>query len=163
MIIRDETPADHAAITAVIDEAFRGHPHSDGREAAIVVGLRDAGALTLSLVAEDEGRIAGHVAFSPVTIGEGLAGWHGLGPVAVSAGRQRQGIGSQLVTEGLARLRQLGSSGCVLAGDPAYYARFGFRNHPQLTYPGLPAEYFMALSFDGPVPGGVVRYHPAFG
>lgn len=163
MIIRDETPADHAAITAVIDEAFRGKPYSDGREAAIVVGLRDAGALTLSLVAEDDGRIIGQVAFSPVTIDEIHGQWHGLGPVAVAIARQRQGIGSRLIEKGLARLRQLGSSGCVLAGDPAYYTRFGFRNHPQLTYPGLPAEYFMALSFNGPVPSGVVRYHPAFG
>jgi putative acetyltransferase len=163
MIIRDETPADHAAITALNDEAFRGHPHSAGTEAAIVTGLRDAGALTLSLVAEDEGQIVGHVAFSPVTIGEDLLGWHGLGPVAVSVARQRQGIGSRLIREGLERLRRLGSQGCVLVGDPHYYVHFGFRNHPQLVYPGLPSEYFMALSFGRPVPDGAVRFHPAFG
>jgi putative acetyltransferase len=163
MIIRDEIPADHAAITALIDEAFRGRPYSEGTEAAIVTRLRDAGALTLSLVAEDEGQIVGQVAFSPVTIGEGLLGWHGLGPVAVTVKRQRQGIGSRLIREGLERLRSIGSQGCVLAGDPHYYVRFGFRNHPQLVYPGLPSEYFMALSLGGPVPEGAVRFHPAFG
>jgi putative acetyltransferase len=162
MIIRDETPADHIAITALIDEAFRGHPHSEGTEAAIVTGLREAGALTLSLVAE-EGQIVGQVAFSPVTIDEDLTGWHGLGPVAVKVARQRQGIGSRLIHEGLARLRSIGSQGCVLVGDPHYYARFRFRNHPELIYPGLPSEYFMALSFGGPVPKGIVRFHPAFG
>lgn len=163
MIIRDETPADHAAITAVIDEAFRGKPYSDGREAAIVVGLRDADALTLSLVAEDESRIVGQVAFSPVTIDELHGQWHGLGPVSVTVGRQRQGIGSRLITEGLARLRQLGSSGCVLAGDPAYYTRFGFHHYPQLVYPDLPPEHFMALPFSGITPRGTVHFHPAFG
>jgi putative acetyltransferase len=163
MIIRDETAGDHAAITALIDEAFRDRPYSDGSEAAIVSALRDAGALTLSLVAEDEGGIAGHVAFSPVTIGENMQGWHGLGPVAVSLARQKRGIGSRLINEGLARLRVFDSRGCVLAGDPAYYSRFGFRHHPQLTYPELPAEYFMALSFGDPVPEGVVSYHAAFG
>jgi putative acetyltransferase len=163
MIVRDEIPADRAAITTLIDEAFRGKPYSDGCEAAIVSALRDAGALTFSLVAEEEGGIAGHIAFSPVTIGESLQGWYGLGPVAVSLARQKRGIGSRLINEGLERLRRIGSAGCVLAGDPAYYSRFGFRNHPQLTYPGLPAEYFMALSFGDPVPEGVVSYHAAFG
>jgi putative acetyltransferase len=164
MIIRDETPADHASITAVIDEAFRDRPYSDGREAEIVLELRKAGALTVSLIAEAEGAIVGQVAFSPVTIGdENLRGWYGLGPVAVRNARQKQGIGSRLIKEGLARLQSLGSQGCVLAGDPAYYARFGFRHHPQLVYPGLPPEYFMALSFSGPAPQGTVRFHAAFG
>ena len=81
------------AIHALTDAAFRDVPHSSGTEAAIVDALRDAGALTLSLVAEEQGRIVGHVAFSPVTINGEASRWFGLGPVSVEPLEQRRGIG----------------------------------------------------------------------
>lgn len=166
MLIRPEQPGDTAAIRALTTEAFATAPHSSGTEAAIVDGLRAAGALTLSLVAvaEEAGpnAILGYVAFSPVTIDGADSGWFGLGPVSVRTGRQRGGIGSALIREGLRRLRERGADGCVLLGDPAYYGRFGFANDPALVLEGVPPEYFMRFGFGAELPAGTVRYHAAF-
>lgn len=166
MPIRLEQPGDADAIRALTTEAFATAPHSSGTEAAIVDGLRAAGALTLSLVAveddEKSGEILGHVAFSPVTIDGAARGWFGLGPVSVRPGRQRGGIGSDLIREGLRRLRERGAAGCVLLGDPAYYGRFGFANDPALVLEGVPPDYFMRLGFGAELPAGTVRYHAAF-
>lgn len=167
--IRDERAADAAAISALTTAAFANAPHSDGTEAAIIDALRANEALALSLVAEDDaGAIVGHIAFSPVTItdanGQVVQGWYGLGPVSVSPARQGEGIGAALIREGLARLQASGANGCVLLGDPAYYARFGFIADAGPTYPGPPPEYFQALAFPGHVMArGVVTYDGAFG
>ena len=83
MNIRAEIPEDAAIIRAITSAAFEGAPHSSGTEAAIVDALRAAGALTVSLVAVQNGEIVGHVAFSPVTIDCKSTGWLGLGPVSV--------------------------------------------------------------------------------
>ena len=160
--IRPERPADAAAISALTTAAFAGAEHSDGTEAQIVDRLRDAGALLVSLVAERDGAIIGHVAFSDVTIGGQDLGWVGLGPVSVAPGLQAGGVGSALIREGLTQAQAMGRKGCVVLGDPGYYARFGFQVTPGVIYPGVPAEYFMALSFDGPAPAGEVAYHAAF-
>ena len=162
MILRPETPADRAAIQALTAAAFDGHPHSDGSEPRIIEALRDSDALTLYLVAEIDGEVVGHVAFSPVEW-PGQGDWFGLGPVSVAPARQGQGIGRQLIDHGLDALRNQGARGCVVLGDPDYYDRFGFVQNPRLTYPGPPPEYFKALAF-GPIQGsGDVAYHPAFG
>lgn len=163
MIIRAEKQGDEVAIEQVTRAAFAERPYSDQTEPIIVRRLREEGALTLSLVAETDGQIVGHVAFSAVTIdGEG-EGWLGLGPVSVKPGLQRKGIGSQLIREGLAQIRAMGARGCVLEGGPKYYQRFGFQSYPGLTYHGAPApEFFMALPFYEEVPQGSVEYHPAF-
>jgi len=116
----------------------------------------------VSLVAEDPGGVVGHIAFSPALIDGADLQWFTLGPVAVSPARQRQGIGSLLVNAGLTTLRQRGARGCVLVGDPNYYERFGFRHSTLLSVHGVPAEYFLCLSFTGEVPEGVVTHHPAF-
>lgn len=162
MDIRPEQPEDFDAIRALTTEAFATAPHSSGTEAAIVDGLRTAGALTLSLVAAEEGEIVGHVAFSPVTIDGAERDWFGLGPVSVRSSRQRGGIGSGLIREGLRRLRENGAAGCVLLGDPAYYGRFGFATDPALVLEGVPPEYFMRLGLGAKLPAGTVRYHAAF-
>ena len=160
-VIRPETPADAEAISALTTAAFAGAEHSDGTEAQIVTRLRAANALLLSLVAEQNGQIIGHAAFSDVTIGGHDLAWVGLGPVSVVPARQASGIGSALIREGLSRL-QADRKGCVVLGDPGYYARFGFAVTPGITYPGVPPAYFMALRWDGPAPQGEVAYHPAF-
>jgi putative acetyltransferase len=160
--IRPETPADEAAISSLITAAFLEAEHSGGNEARIVEALRQAAALTVSLVAAKDDRIVGHVAFSPVTVDGRSDGWFGLGPVAVAPGRQRQGIGSALIEAGLAQLRAQGSIGCVVLGEPAYYRRFGFAADPNLRLAGVPAEYFQRLVFDDQPCGGLVKYHPAF-
>ena len=146
----------------MITKAFAAALHSSGTEANIVEGLRKGGALTLSLVAEQDGRIVGHIAFSPVTITGEDRGWYGLGPVAVLPEHQGEGIGAALVEAGLAQLRALRARGCVLLGDPAYYQRFGFRADPRLVLPGIPAEYFQTVRLSDDEAEGEVAYHPAF-
>lgn len=163
MQIRPERQSDIAAIHAVTERAFNGAPHSDGSEPHIVCALRDACALAVSLVAEVDGRVVGHVAISAVTITDGSANWYGLGPLSVEPAQQGEGVGSLLMRAALRRLTERDAAGCVVLGDPAYYGRFGFAVCPGLVYPGVPAEYFMALSFDGSRPQGTVSYHPAFG
>lgn len=106
--------------------------------------------------------IVGHVAFSPVTVSDGSAGWYGLGPISVDPARQGEGIGGRLIGEGLQRLRALGATGCVLLGDPAYYTRFGFAADPKLVLDGVPPEYFMRVAFSPVYGEGTVSYHPAF-
>jgi predicted N-acetyltransferase YhbS len=162
MLIRPEKPADAGAIFALTARAFAGHPHSAGTEPFIVDALRRAGALAISLVADAEGAIVGHVAISPVTISDGTSGWYGLGPISVAPALQGQGIGTSLMREGLAALASHGAAGCVLLGNPAYYRRFGFAVLPGLVYPGPPAANFMGVRFGVSAPQGEVSYHAAF-
>ncbi|MCX7178247.1 MAG: N-acetyltransferase [Proteobacteria bacterium] len=152
-----------AGITRINEIAFKSHPHSEQTEHFIVLALRNAGALSLSLVAERSGQLIGHVAFSPVQFSDGSARWYGLGPVAVLPELQHQGIGKALIDSGLAALRALGASGCVVLGDPAYYGRFGFKSRPNCVFEGVPAEYFQSLSFGPHSAAGTVSYHEAFG
>jgi putative acetyltransferase len=119
--------------------------------------------LTLSLVAEVDGNIVGHVAFSPVSINNEFVDWYGLGPVSVIPELQKQGIGSKLIREGLSLLKERGAKGCVLEGSPKYYQRFGFKSYPDLTYHAAPApEFFMALPFSDEIPQGKIEYHESF-
>lgn len=159
---RSETAGDAPAIAAVTASAFANAPHTTHTEQYIVAALRRAGELTVSLVAEIDGAVIGHVAISPVSISDGAPGWFGLGPVAVLPQHQRRGIGSRLVREGLRLLRARGASGCVVLGEPHYYGRFGFQADPGLILPGVPPEYFQAISLDASRPRGTVSYREAF-
>ena len=160
--IRREVPSDVAAVEVLTGAAFLKAQHTSHTEQFIIHALREAGQLSLSLIAEDGGAVVGHVAVSPVSISDGSDGWYGLGPISVAPGRQGQGIGSQLVEQTLVELRELGASGCVLLGDPGYYGRFGFKAVPALILPDVPPEYFQAISFRDAVPAGIVSYHEAF-
>ena len=160
--IRDENTLDVEAITALTEAAFHDAPHSSHTEQHIVNALRRAGQLTLSLVAEQGGAVVGHVAVSPVTVSDGTPGWYGLGPISVSPELQGQNIGASLMHAAMDGLRAHGAAGCVLVGEPAFYTRFGFQAVPGLVYPGIPPEFFMALSFGPAVPQGAVSYHAAF-
>ena len=162
IIIRKELPKDIEIIEALTEEAFLKAPHTDHTEQYIVNALRKADALSVSLVAEDAEMLIGHVAVSSVTISDGSEDWYGLGPVSVIPDRQCQGVGSQLMEKALETLKSIGAKGCVLLGDPNYYCRFGFKPYPKLVFPGVPAEYFQAISFTGEVPAGTVSYHEAF-
>lgn len=163
LTIRQELPSDIPLIHALTKAAFLNAPHAAHTEHFIVDALREARALSISLVAEDDGVIVGHVAVSPVSISSGASGWYGLGPIAVSPDRQRQGIGSKLMRSALQELEGNGASGCVLVGDPAYYSKFGFEHQDSLIYPDLPSEYFQVIAFSHPLPQGVVAFHQAFG
>lgn len=160
--IRRETPADLPMIEAVTASAFLNAPHTRHTEQHIVNALRRDGKLAISLVAEADGDIIGHVAISPVSISDGTLRWFGLGPVSVLPQHQRRGVGSQLMREALRVLRENGASGCVVLGEPEYYGRFGFRADRNLLLPGVPPEYFQATSFDSSQPRGTVTYHEAF-
>ena len=160
--IRSELENDINSIEKVTIEAFLDAPHTDHTEQYIVRELRNAEVLTISLVAEFQGSIVGHVAISPVTISSGAKNWFGLGPISVLPKNQRAGVGSALMQEALKRLEELGASGCVLLGDPDYYNRFGFKQKESLILPEVPPEYFQAVLFSGTFPNGEVTYHEAF-
>jgi predicted N-acetyltransferase YhbS len=160
--LRQERPADAGPIAALTEAAFRTAPHSSHTEQFIVDALRNAGRLTLSLVAEDAGHLVGHVALSAVRLSSGDGGWQGLGPISVDPRRQGQGIGAALMHGALQWLRDRDAAGCVLLGDPGYYTRFGFKPYPQLVLADVPAEYFMALPLAGSVPQAEVTYDPLF-
>jgi len=162
VIVRPERPEDRDSIRDVLLAAFADHPYSHQTEHLIVEALRPDDALTVSLVAEIGGDVVGQIAFSPVKIGDCEDGWLALGPVAVLPRLQRQGIGQALVTEGLTTIRGLGARGCVLVGDPAFYARFGFRPDAALHMEGVPSEVLLCLPMCENVPEGTVTHHPAF-
>jgi putative acetyltransferase len=162
IVIRNETDADASTITEVSVAAFKSLEISNHTEQFIIEALRAAKVLTLSLVAEVDGRVVGHIAFSPVTISDGTRNWYGLGPVSVLPEYQRQGIGKALIEEGLSRLKVLNALGCCLVGHPDYYRKFGFKNMPGLVHEGVPQEVFLALSFDGHIPQGTVTFHEGF-
>ena len=162
MRLRPERPEDHSAIHAVTVAAFAGSPYGHHNEAGIVEALRAAGALTLSLLAVQDDEVIGHVAFSPVRPTSGEDGWYGLGPLSVIPAWQGRGVGRGLVREGLQRIEALGAAGCVVVGEPAYYARFGFASDPALRYGPEVSPYLQRLVLRGSTPHGEVRYHPGF-
>lgn len=162
LLIRDETEADICKISEVTTEAFKSLEESDNTEHFIIKALRAAKALTISLVAEVDGQIVGHIAFSPVNISNGTLDWYGLGPVSVSPDYQRQGVGKALIQEGLSRLKKIHAKGCCLVGHPDYYKKFGFKNTTKLKFEGVPEEVFFVLSFDGHIPGEKVTFHEGF-
>ncbi len=163
MKIRDETEADIEAVTEITKLAFENHPFSRNTEQFIIHALRGANALTVSLVAENDGTVVGHIAFSAVTFTDGSENWYGLGPISVRPAYQKQGIGSSLVNEGLRLLKDADAEGCVVVGDPNYYERFGFKSPDGLEHEGVGQENFLALPFGGQIPQGLVEFHPAFG
>lgn len=164
MQIRDEHPADAPTISAITSAAFATMPFSDGDEAELVERLRETGGLAVSLVAEVEGEVVGHIAFSPAWIGGEAGPWYQLAPVSVRPDLHRQGIGSALILEGLERLRALGAQACLVLGHADYYPRFGFVSTARVSdrYPDANPN-FMCLTLSGEMPEGRVTYHPAFG
>ena len=162
VLIRPERPDDVDAIDRLTVDAFEPQWFSDGAEAPIVRSLRASGDLMLSLVAEDDGEIIGHVAFSPVTIDGSHDGWFGLGPISVRLDRQRRGVGRALVAEGLLRLRDREARGCALIGDPNIYGRMGFTGDGPLSHRGLDRASVQHVTFSGPSPRGELRFAPAF-
>lgn len=165
MNIRPERPADMAGIRAVNLAAFE-----TSTEANLVDVLREQAEPIVSLVADDGEAIVGHILFSPVTLtAHSDVRIIGLAPMAVLPARQRRGIGSALVHEGLKQCRQLGFGAVIVLGHAEYYPRFGFT--PASRF-GLGCEYdvpedvFMVLELEqGTLKGkaGTIHYHPAFG
>ena len=165
MRVRPETDVDRAAIRAVNEAAFGSRVEAD-----IVDALRAKGGELVSLVADRDGAIVGHILFSPVSlIGHDELDVMGLGPMAVLPLQQRKGIGSALVREGLRQCKHLGADAVVVVGHAHFYPRFGFA--PALRY-GIRCEYdvpddvFMIAELEPRAlhdVSGVVRYDEAFG
>jgi len=164
--IRPEGEGDRAAIFDVNARAF-----ATDAEARLVDRLRDAGAATVSLVAERDGRVVGHVLFSPVRIvpDAGEVGAIGLAPVAVEPALQKTGIGGALIRAGFEACRERGHVLVFVLGHPSYYPRFGFEPAARhgLAYEGGPAfaaAFFVRELVPGALAGrrGVVHYHAAF-
>ncbi len=162
MNIRAEKESDITSIFEITKQAFENHPISQNTEQLIIDALRDDSALIISLVAEIDEKVVGHIAFSPLTISDGSCDWYALGPISVQPKFQRQGIGQALVCEGLSQLKSLGAQGCVLVGEPAFYNRFGFKSIPDLGMEGVPQQYVLALSFTEKMGSGVITHHHAF-
>ncbi len=161
--IRPEASSDIDKITHIIDQASEGKPYADGDESELVVRLRNQNALVLSLVAELDSQVVGQITFSPVEANDGTQGWYALGPVAVYPELQSQGIGGQLIIEGLAEIKRIGGVGCMLTGNPVYYRRFGFEFSPGNCPGEEPADFFMVKRLtDQPLPSGPLAFHPAF-
>jgi putative acetyltransferase len=162
MHIRDERPDDVQAIYDITKAAFKPMLYSAGDEQDLINALRNDGALAVSLVAERDTEVVGHIAFSRVMIDGRPGNWFDLGPVSVKPDLQSLGIGSALIREGIKHIEAIGADGCVLLGYPSYYGRFGFLHDPELTYNGEANSNFQQLTLKGPTPKGDVSYHPAF-
>ncbi len=158
MKIRLELPEDASAVRRVVIAAF-----DQAAEGDLVGSLRDAGDAEISLVAEDDGDIIGHVMFSKLQAPDGCLA---MAPVSVTPDRQGQGIGSSLIRDGLARARDGGWQAVFVLGDPPYYNRFGFdvalADKFETPYP---KAYHMALELIAGALGereGAVIYAPPF-
>lgn len=164
MLVRAEEEKDREAVYAIHASAF-----ARPAEADLVNVLREHAHPIISLVAEENRMVVGHILFSPVSLsGHPELNIMGLAPIAVQPSRQRTGVGSALVRAGLARCAELGYSAVVVLGHPTYYPRFGFA--PAVRF-GLryehdaPDEAFMALELQPAAlrgKSGVVQYHAVF-
>jgi len=118
-----------------------------------VDALKRANVLTFSLVAVQNRKIMGHMTISSplseflLMLKAGIAET----PIAVLPEWQQQGIASALIRSSLNQLKMMGTQGCVVLGDPDFYAEFGFKAVPELILEHVPAQYFQALSFDGDI------------
>ena len=165
MRIRSEVDGDHAAVHALNTQAFKSPA-----EANLVDALRERARPVISLVAEREGQVIGHILFSPVSLsGHAALKIAGLAPMAVAPEEQRRGVGSALVRTGLERCRQAGFGAIVVLGHPEYYPRFGFVPSARLGIKSeydVPEEAFMVLELQPAYlsgRAGTIRYHAAFG
>jgi putative acetyltransferase len=162
LTIRAETEEDIPAIRIVNQRAFEGPA-----EANLVDSLRATANPHISLVAINGGQVVGHIFFSPVTLENSSAAILGLAPMAVLPEHQNQGIGSQLVREGLKQCQRIGYDVVVVVGHAEYYPRFGFVPASQkglrCEYP-VPDEVFMVTELrpNALSASGLVKYHPAF-
>jgi putative acetyltransferase len=164
MLIRAEEEKDRTAVHAVNASAFETLAEAD-----LVDALREQAQPIVSLVAEDDGVVVGHIMFSPVSLsGHPELKVMGLAPMAVAPAHQRKGVGSALVRAGLERCKELGFSAVVVLGHPEYYPRFGFS--PAAGF-GIrceheaPEEAFMAVEIQRAAlsgKSGTVKYHAAF-
>ena len=163
--IRRETAEDIEAIGCVNEKAF-----GQKQERELVDKLRQHGKLILSLVAVEDGKIVGHIAFSPVMVEseDGSFSAVTLAPLAVLPQRQKQGIGTKLINTAIGHCRKLGHELIFLVGHSQYYPRFGFIKAGEKGIKcefKAPPEAFMLLELKPDALAGrtgIVKFQPAF-
>lgn len=164
MLIRAEKENDRDAVYTVNESAFETPSEAD-----LVDTLREQAQPLISLVAEDHGKVVGHIMFSPVSLPQYPdLKVIGLAPMAVAPQHQRKGIGSALVRAGLEQCKQLGFVAVVVLGHPEYYHRFGFSPSSRFGINSeyeVPEDVFMAIELQPAALHGkaaTVKYHAAF-
>ncbi len=168
MVIRQEKPSDLTNIYTVVKAAFDHAEHADGNEPDLVNALRSSNAYipALSLVAEIDGKIVGHILFTQLRIGESVQ--LALAPLSVLPAYQRQGIGAALIREGHRKAQALGYAFSVVLGSETYYPKFGYQpaRHYGIFPPfDVPDQNFMACKLADPAHAvsGIVQYAEEFG
>ena len=168
MKIRSETKKDYEAVNQVVKQAFATAPHRDGNEQELVASLRTSSAFIpgLSLVAEFDGKIVGHILLTEASVGKHTV--LALAPLSVLPDFQGRGIGTALIQEGHRTAQKLGYSHCLVLGNPAYYARTGYRPAAQFGIQapaGIPAANLMAIALQETAAPlcGTVCYAKEFG
>lgn len=168
MLIRQEQSKDYEEIYALIKEAFASAEHADGNEQDLVEALRNGAAYIpeLSLVAEADGKLAGHILFTKAKVGsqEILA----LAPLSVKPEYQKQGVGAALITEGHRIAKELGYPYSLVLGSELYYPKFGYIPAVKLGVElpeGFPSDNFMVIKLqeDAEMLNGTVVYTEEFG
>ena len=166
--IRQERQEDHKQIRGLVCEAFALAEHSDGDEHKLIERLRMSPEYIpeLSLVAVSDDVVLGHIMFSIISVGR--SGAIALAPLAVRPDKQRNGIGSLLVTSGHELARRMGYSCSVVLGDHSYYSKFGYEKasaYGIIAPFDVPDEYYMVCNLDNTddIPQGKVKYSDAFG
>lgn len=131
MIIRRETPKDYSEIYDLVKVSFQTAKVSDGKEQDFVNQLRDSGNYIpeLALVAEEDGKLIGHVMLTKTYISNSIKKFETLllAPVSVALEHRNRGVGSDLIKESFRQAKGMGYASVILVGDPAYYHRFGFK------------------------------------
>ncbi|MBL7967141.1 MAG: N-acetyltransferase [Prolixibacteraceae bacterium] len=174
LFIRQEMPSDYDAVIELTAKAFETMPFSEGDEDRLVASLRTASTFIpeLSLVAELNGKIVGHILFTPLSIDNGQQKFQSLvlGPVSVLPEFQKQGIGGELIRAGHQKTTELGFHSVILIGHPEYYPRFGYKTASGFGLKvsmELPSDdVFMAVELtENALSGvtGMVIFPPEFG
>lgn len=168
MVIRQEEARDYNEVYSLVKRAFETAEQSDGNEHDLVSALREGGAYLpqLSLVAEMDGKLVGHILFTKAEVGGTVV--LALAPLSVLPEYQRQGVGTALIREGHRIARELGYGYSVVLGSETYYPRTGYV--PADTFGiqapfDVPRENFMAykLAENAPAVHGTLRYAKEFG
>jgi putative acetyltransferase len=162
LLIRQERQADFADIRDITQRAFAPMPFYSGDDQDLPERFRKAGELQLSLVAVLDEKVVGHLALTKATHESQDLGWFALGPIAVEPAWQRKGIGTALIAHARDWLLSVNAKGCILVGDPGYYARHSFKVTPDHCPVREPPEYFMALELSGSIPEGRFAFSRLF-
>ncbi|MDZ7693766.1 MAG: N-acetyltransferase [Balneolaceae bacterium] len=162
LTVRPEKVQDIERINQIIRSAFKEISYSNQKEHLLVSDLRQNNALTLSLVAERDNEILGHIAFSEVTIDDKFMFWYGLAPVSVDPEYQNQGVGSTLIEYWSIQPAKAWFQWLRIGGRTGLLQPFGFQHQNNLTCERVLEEYFLMQSFNEEIPSGRVKYHQLF-